>query len=145
MNEMNSLRWSDAWLLLAVYYAKEHVLSRLAAIIAAADYIDHAVMNYEELASGMVRLERAGMIKSTPDLSNITCSAKALGIIEPSVRRNKSAYETRKEVERQIDALPWAPKEPVPHPANTLAYPGLTRVIYAAAVDEYLKSMKRKR
>lgn len=145
MNVENLLRWSDVWLLLAIYYARNRVLTCLAAIIAAADYINHAVMNYEELGSGMIRLERAGLINIARDLSDVTCSAGALGIIEPVVERIRTAHEARKEIERQINAVPWAPKEPVPNPANKLEYPGLTRDVYAAAVDEYLRSLKCKR
>jgi hypothetical protein len=145
MNAENQLRWSDAWLLLAIHYAKDHALACLAAIMAAADYINHAIVNYEELASGMVRLERASLIKITPDFSSVTCSDKALAIIEPVVERIRTVHEARKEIERQINAAPWTTKEPVPHPANNLEYPGLTRDIYTGAVDEYLKSLKRKR
>jgi hypothetical protein len=145
MNNEMQLRWSDAWLLLAVYYAKDRARACLSAIIAAADYINHAVMNYEELASGLIRLEHAGLITVASDLSRFTCLAKALGMIEPIVHRINTAHEVRREIEREINATPWNPKEPIPHPANNLTFPGLTKEIYKSAVDEYLKTMKSQR
>lgn len=145
MNSNTQLRWSDAWLLLAIHYAQERVLTCLGAIVAAADYINHAVINYEELTSGLVRLEKAGLITVATDLRSVTCSARALSIIQPVIERVRSAHETRKEIEREIGAVPWLPGEPVPHPANNIEYPGLTKDKYSAAVDEYLKSLNRKR
>lgn len=145
MHDCHRLRWSDAWLLLAVFYARDRQEACLSAIMATADHINHAVMNYEELASGLVRLERAALIKVAPDLSSITCSREAERIIDPIAKRTRTMYETRREIERSIDAVSWTPKEPIPHPANSLRYPGLSREVYAAAVDAYLKSLKRKR
>lgn len=144
MNKVIQLRWSDAWLLLAIYYTRDCQRNCLSALIAAADYIDHAIMNYEELVSGIVRLKSTELIAEMPDKSKFSCSEKAMNIIEPIVRRTKSAYEVRKEIEHNINAVPWCPGEPIPHPENSLEYDGLTREIYQSAVDEYLKNIKVK-
>ena len=145
MSDTIQLRWSDAWLLLAIYYAKFRAQSSLSTIIAAADYINHAVINFEELASGLFRLEQARFITVASDLSSFTCLAKSLSLIEPIVQRISTAYEVRKEIEREINATPWEPRESLPHPANNLKFPGLTKEIYKSAVDEYLKTMKSKK
>ena len=54
---------SDAWLLLAIYYAvKIENEFKLETIIAWGDYINHAVFTNAELAGGFGRLERSGFI-----------------------------------------------------------------------------------
>lgn len=144
MKDKQMLRWSDAWLLLSIYYAQSHEHSCLSSIIAAADYINHAVMNYEELTSGLVRLESSGMIIISRDFSEVICSSKTNDIIKPIIKKNGFAHDARKELERNINALPWVPKEPIPHPENNCECPGLTRSMYLSAVNEYLMSMKRR-
>ena len=145
MKTQNTLRWSDVWLLMAIYAAKDRRPAALRDILAAADAIYHAVMNYEELASGLVRLEQAALIRVSSDLSHIECSTKGLEVVAPNVQRVGRANEARKVIEHQLNVTPWAPKEPIPHPANNLQYPGLTADIHNEAVNDYLESMKKRR
>jgi hypothetical protein len=55
--------WSDAWLLLAIGYAAQKGPSRLPRVIAAGDYIQHAIMTWEEVDGGLHRLGDAGLVK----------------------------------------------------------------------------------
>lgn len=145
MNDYKQLRWSDVWLLQAIYYASKNEQSRLADVIAAADYIEHAVINYEELSSGLVRLKQADLIIVDSALWKISCSDRARSMIDALAKRIRSAYDLGKEIENTLGAIPWAPREPIPHPANNLQYPDFNKELYDIAVSEYIKSVRTKR
>jgi hypothetical protein len=51
--------WSDAWILLAVLYSNASVRG----ILAAADYINHALPSYAELDGALGRLRAAGCVE----------------------------------------------------------------------------------
>jgi hypothetical protein len=53
---------ADDWVLLAVI----HGGPGLRGILAAGDWINHAIFNYEELHGGLARLLRAGLVRQTP-------------------------------------------------------------------------------
>lgn len=53
---------SDAWLLLAVVMASNDKQASLQQIMDTGDYINHAVFSEEELESGLLRLEQAGLL-----------------------------------------------------------------------------------
>lgn len=138
------LRWSDAWLLQSIYYAKNDTPTgaRFPAIIGAADFIEHAIMNYEELASGLSRLEEVGLVHVTDDLSCVTCTPNALAIIEPIVKRHREVLKVKELIEKEINATRWSPCEKVPSPHNNLQFRGMTRDLYMTAVNEYLRLAK---
>jgi len=54
--------WSDAWILLAIIYTGKQG-GDLQTIIGAADYINHAIPNEEELKGAFARLTEGEMIK----------------------------------------------------------------------------------
>ncbi len=145
MNNKITLRWSDAWLLLAIYYAEQRGQSYITDIIATADYINHAIMNYEEVVSGLARLKIVNMINVKSDTNQFICSLDALAIIEPIIQRMKTAYEVKKEMESRLNIMPWDPKEPLPNLENNLEFDGITKEIYKSAVEEYLHRMKVKK
>lgn len=142
MNAHGNLRWTDAWLLLAIYQSSQRGPATLRNIIADADQMNHAVLNYEEVSSGLVRLDASGLIHVTDIASDIVCSRKSAEIISTLIARTKNAIDLLKKLEIAIGAEPWVPAEPLPHPANTLLYAGLTHEIYDNAVSEYLDTMK---
>ncbi len=145
MNDDKKLRWSDVWLLQAVYYASQREQSLLPDVIAAADYINHAVINYEELSSGLVRLTHNNLILVDINLWKISCTEKAESMIAPLAKQIRSAYDLRKEIERTIGAIPWMPRDPLPHPANDLQYPSFSKEVYNTAVSAYLKNIKKRK
>ncbi len=144
MKGTNQLRWSDAWLLAAIFQSSREKPADLVGILAAADFIHHAVPNLEELQSGLFRLESAGLIHR-PDSQQLgfQCTSAALAEIEPLLKKSKTAHQLWKELEISLGAARWIPGEPVPHPANAHRYPGLTPVVYQKAVDDYLTQIRR--
>jgi hypothetical protein len=55
----------DDWVLLAVIHGGRGAPAGLPAILAAGDWINHAIFNYGELRGGLARLLRAGLIRQT--------------------------------------------------------------------------------
>lgn len=144
MSEQEKLRWSDAWLLLAIYLSSQGNRLGLRDVIAEADHINHAVLNYEELSSGLERLTQAGLV-AVGDVSNdISCTARGKEIVAPLVVREKNMMELRRKLEESIGAEAWRLGEPLPHPANTLRFLPLTEEIYSSAVSDYVKMMRVK-
>ncbi len=60
---MNSFTNSDAWIMLALLFNQQPDGASLRDLIAAADYINHAIVTYEELSGGLARLIRAGYVE----------------------------------------------------------------------------------
>lgn len=54
--------WSDAWLLHAVIIAAPGGTAELARVIGAADFLNHAILTFDELRGGVERLARGGWI-----------------------------------------------------------------------------------
>jgi len=57
-----AFHWSDAWLLHAVCAAGGGRGATLASVVAAADYINHAVLTASEIRGGVARLVAAGHV-----------------------------------------------------------------------------------
>jgi hypothetical protein len=58
-----SFEWSDAWVLLVVVVGGGQAGADLRGIIAAADYINHAIPTYAELDGGLMRLKSIGFVE----------------------------------------------------------------------------------
>ena len=54
---------TDAWVLLALIYSSQSRTADLTTVIASADFINHAILTYDELRNGLGRLEEAGLIR----------------------------------------------------------------------------------
>src|SRR5207244_1264916 len=54
--------WADAWVLAAVAYAEGDDGASLDHVIAAGDAINHAIVTFPELSSGLARLRAAGCV-----------------------------------------------------------------------------------
>lgn len=145
MNTEYTLRWSDVWLLVALYFCGFRNQERLKNAIAAADAMNHAVINFEELSSALVRLEQHGLISVDPDDWRVKCTDAAHDLVSPIAAQNSLALRVWQETEKKLGVSPWIPKEPLPHPDNRLRYPGFTQEIYQKEVAEYLEDMRRKR
>jgi hypothetical protein len=145
MSETPQLRWSDAWILAAIYQCSKEKPADLVEILAAADFINHAVLNVEELQSGLFRLEKAGLIVEAKTPLTFQCTPEALAKIKSLLREPKTPLQLWKELESSLGVVRWMPGEAIPHPANAHHYPGLTALIYQEAVDKYLKRMRSRR
>jgi hypothetical protein len=143
MRETAELRWSDAWLLAAIYQCSKEKPADLVEVLAAADFINHAVLNVEELQSGLFRLENAGLIqRAEAQQLSFQCTPEALAKIKLLLKKSKTALQLWKELENSLAVARWIPGEPLPHPANVHNYPGLPAAVYQDAVDNYLKRMR---
>ncbi|MEI6667489.1 MAG: hypothetical protein WCP29_04970 [Acidobacteriota bacterium] len=132
------LRWSDAWLLTAIYYAAGSRAAPLTHILAASDLINHATLTIEELRSGLVRLEKAGLIAQAGTSLTFQCTPAArerIGLLKPA---SKALFDLWKALEASLGVAPWVPGEPAPHPDNVFSYPGLTESVFARALKSYL-------
>lgn len=138
------LRWSDAWLLTAIYQRSREVPADLVDILAAADFINHAVPNPEELESALVRLGDAGLIERAGEGLHFVCTAEARATIEDVSGGAETVYDLWKQLEHRLDVVPWTPGESLPHPDNSQSYPGFDADVYKVAVEAYLKRMRGK-
>ncbi|MCX6900524.1 MAG: hypothetical protein NT105_17735 [Verrucomicrobia bacterium] len=145
MNDMPQLRWSDAWLLAAIYHCSKQEPANLVEILATADFINHAIPNVEELQSGLFRLEKAGLITAAGTPLSFQCSPEALAKIKLLLKKSKTLFQIWEGLENNLEVTRWVPGEPLPHPANAYSYPGLSAEIYREAVDDYLKRMRSRR
>jgi hypothetical protein len=144
MNAPHELRWSDIWFLVSLYFCSLREQGCLRDVIAAADAINHSVMNFEEISSALVRLEEHGLISVHANPWRASCTPKGNAIVEPIAKQNSLARRVWQEVEKKLNVQPWVPKEPLPHPANSLRYPGFTNEDHEKEVAAYLKAMRAK-
>lgn len=141
MNKHPKMRWSDIWVLVSAYYASLSGGNSISKIIGAADAINHAIINYEELSSALVRLSDHGLITVNANPWRIMCTEKGNEIVRLIAEKNSLALKVWENVEAYLNVEPWTPPEPIPHPENNLEFPGFTKDIYNSAVAEYLETM----
>jgi hypothetical protein len=78
---------ADDWVLLSVINGGPG----LRGIIAAGDWINHAIFNYEELRGGLTRLLRAGLVRQTP--KGWSAARSAIRAIRVPGRGFKNQYD----------------------------------------------------
>jgi hypothetical protein len=133
------VRWADAWILLSIMYATQRASPAvLTDIIAAADYINHAILTRGELETGFARLVDGGYVTHEAQGFSLTEAAKSFWSSTGSQERTASA--AHQAVARFIGAPAWVPGEPLPE-ASTELY--VSEAHYAAAVRQYLGTMGR--
>jgi hypothetical protein len=114
---------ADDWVLLAVI----HGGPGLRGILAAGDWINHAIFNYEELRGGLGRLLRAGLVRQSPKgWSAVSAAIRAIRIPGRGFTRQFAALQG---VMAQAKVRKNAPR-----------LRGLTPRTFKAAVEAYLKS-----
>ena len=139
------IRWSDVWVLVSAYYSSITGMNSIKNIIGAADAINHAIINYEELSSALVRLSEHGLITVNTATWQIECTEKGNNLVKLATENNSLALKVWEEVEKNLNVEPWIPPEPIPHPENNLVYSGFTKEIYASEVNQYLEAMGQKK
>ena len=136
--EQQRFIWSDAWILLSVIYATQRASpATLTDIIAAADYINHAILTRGELETGFAHLVDGGYVTCEGHGFSITEAVKSFWSATGSHERTASG--ARGAVAKFIGAPPWTPG-PLPE-ASTVHY--VSEADYAAAVRQYLESMRQ--
>lgn len=126
---------SDAWILAAIFLATgNRSKTSLVDIIGYGDAINHAILTYEELAGGLVRLASAGMI------SGLDSQFQVQGIAE-SWRQtlNERSLDVRGAVawlRQRLDECGGTSVRAEP------SFPGLSRRLFDDAVATYRGSMR---
>ncbi len=64
MKKTEKICWQDAWVLQAIYYSEKHTLND---IIFFCDYINHAIMTYQEFNIALKKLLSIGYVKFSDD------------------------------------------------------------------------------
>jgi hypothetical protein len=130
--------WSDAWLLHAVAFAAAHHAASLREIIGMGDAIEKSVFSFEELSSGLAKLEAAGHIRSVgggfelnPVVEEQFCAADT-----------HNDREARVWFERFLSATRWSPQAEREGPDPAWRYPGLTKEAVDAAFGEHNAEME---
>lgn len=138
MKTESELRWSDVLLLVALGRCATNGSCSLGEVIGVADAIDHCVMNFEEVSSALVRLERHGLIEVGASPIRLSCTEKARGILASVLEAHVDSLEACRALEQALGARPWIPGEPLPHPANSPRHPALGEEDYHREVSAYL-------
>jgi hypothetical protein len=140
-----TLRWSDAWLLTAIYFSSATSPAPLTHILAASDLVNHATPTIEELQSGLARLEMASLIVQAGDPLAFQCTPESRKRIDGLRQPANSLFDLWKALEVSLGTAPWIPGEPVPHPDNTRSYPGLTAAVFSSAINSYFAPRRTSR
>ncbi len=136
-----ALYWTDIWLLQAIYVCERQAIydrekndrpPSIEEIIGAADYINHAVMTFEEFRGGLRNLKQAGLLQQNGEELKLASEATALF----QKFETQGMYEQAELVRRELGVE--APSK-VYQPQEQLAgsYPDISREQYDAAVKKY--------
>ena len=133
--------WSDAWILLATLYVARKQPAAMDEVIGAADYIQHAIVTFEEMEGALHRLTASGYLRYAD--GKLAPSTKTAEFYASITRPRRSANAEQKDLEKFIGAQGWSAGDP--RSANQGAeFPELTRSVFDAAVATYLGRMKGK-
>src|SRR5262245_58369888 len=121
--------FSDSWVLLATVYAGCDAPADLWWVVAEADFINHAILTYEEVSGSLARLVRLGMIHADGD--RFAPAAEVLGTLP----RGRSAVHTDlRRIEKLLRSRSAVPeRDPF----------SLSRTAYDAAVSRYTQEADR--
>lgn len=122
--------WAAAWVLLAIAYGAAPTGTTLTALIAAADYINHAIPTHDELSTSLVRLHEAGSIERAGRVYRLTAAAAA-AIARVQTPRSTALTELRR-LQAYLETLDRG--------ASLLHQRRLRRDVYDRAVAAYLGS-----
>ncbi|QIF03786.1 hypothetical protein [Roseimicrobium sp. ORNL1] len=137
--------WSDAWLLMSVYFAGPRgSVAPLEHVIGAGDYINHSIFTVSELNGGFSRLQRAGLIAVHEHGFSITPAGEEL--VTPSSKKRLRVLKHMHDIREQLGAEAWKPglnPNETDDPERTTTY--VTEVSVHEAFNAYLKNLKRKK
>ena len=130
---------SDAWVLLATIYAGQGKPAPLAAVIGAADYIQHAVLVFEEMEGALARLTEARYVVFKN--GTLTPSKDVFAHHQSITKPHSSVHTELAELERFLHAGPWNSGAEPQHANIGAAFPMLTREAFNQAVASYVRSV----
>ncbi len=133
---MMTMAWSDGWILLAVIYAGGGEAASLEAVVAAADYINHAILTVEEMQGALARLTAKGYIIFAEE--QISPSEQTMAYYRSIAGPRRKVFDELDDIlafirttEPESDA---APKQATVESPG----PGISREAFDAAVERYL-------
>jgi hypothetical protein len=97
-----SWSWSDAWVLTAAYVTERNPVS-LSDVVAAGDYINHAIFTDEELEHAFTRLTAAGLVELNGD--RVTLSEDAITLCRGAVDPAREILTATGNVERALHQI----------------------------------------
>lgn len=128
--------WSDAWVLLAIIYAGKGKPASLAAVVAAADYIQHAVLVFEEMEGALARLTESGYVVFADGC--LTPTDEVFAHYKSISSPRGKVLDELESLRQFIEATSWRPGAK-PQEANAgAAFPALSRDAFKRAVDGYI-------
>jgi len=128
--------WSDAWFLLATIYAARESSAPLSEVIAAADYIQHAILTFEETEGALARLSENGYLAFSA--GNISISEKTNEFYRSVTKTRRKVLDEQKDLANFIGAKAWDPKFDLKLSNAGVAFPSLTTQLFDDAVQAYL-------
>lgn len=129
---------SDAWLLLSIILSAGAGPASLEKIIAAGDYINHAIFTEGEMEGGLDRLSRGGYIEEVNGLFKPT--SLTLEKYEEILGKKKQLLTQLELLRELIGAKPWGYAESDSQAEKRYQYPGFTREGFAEAVKAYQRN-----
>lgn len=142
MTERSGFLWCDAWILLATALTRRAGSSSLAAIIGAADAVQHAIVTREELSGAFARLQRAGYLE--PDAAGIRLTSAGEALVTEAGQAAAHLHKHQEVLEQILGATPWSPAYQ-PQQADEGVECQLSAEEYDDAVRRYLSSFGRRR
>ncbi len=139
-NKQPAFTWSDAWLLLAIAMACGETGASLSAVIAAGDFIDHAIFTGPEVRRGIAKLVHVGHIKVVEGRFQLADKAAEFWTSQKSSRKQVSAL--RAAFEGFLNAAPYPAGDPRVEDPDW-SYSSLTDQVIAQAYEEYVQRVER--
>jgi hypothetical protein len=109
--------WSDAWVLTAAYVTERNPVS-LSDVVAAGDYINHAIFTDEELEHAFTRLTAAGLVEVNGDV--VTLSEDAIDLCRAAVDPVREILTATGNVERALGQIEHGALTPTGIPPEVL-------------------------
>ncbi|PKN92161.1 MAG: hypothetical protein CVU44_16140 [Chloroflexi bacterium HGW-Chloroflexi-6] len=131
--------WSDVWLILAIAMTDNGSGTTLTSIIAAGDFINHAIFTGPELRHGLVMLTRAGYVDEIEGQYFLVGKAKTYWAARRETRRLVDTL--LKDFEKFLDAAPYSPQD-LAAEDQEWQYPGLTDEMVDQAYLEYIEKIQ---
>lgn len=107
MNELK-YEWSDVWILSSIFLIGREKPATLHEVIAAGDFINHAIFTLSELNGGFSRLSRGGLIRIQDGTYRLTAKGKKITEIDPGAKKGPLPYMDV--VRTRLNATDWAPR-----------------------------------
>jgi hypothetical protein len=129
---MSAIPIASTWVLLAILYGGGDQGADLRAILSAGDYINHAILTFDELCSALGWLQAAGCIEERS--GRYFPTEVVLNAFEAIAQKRRAALKQWDDLEQFLAALANDPALP-----NDLPAALITEAQYEQALQDYLR------